>query len=121
MDLLLIGLISCVDDEVVELFYRQSYDLVNLLKRFKLFVERGDERCVFETDRNNRVVTLTIVSIQLKGPVNKLQSNQMKLHISNIKPLKHLLSAKQVRSLQDLPQDSIINVIVLRFDCYHKP
>ena len=113
MDLPHIVLIAAVDDEVLELFYRQTYDLVQLLQLFKPFVERVDERCVSETDLYNLVVTLSIVSIDLKDPVNQLQSNQMILRISSIKLHKHLLSAKHVRSLQDLPQDSIFNLGVL--------
>ena len=107
-----IVLIAAVD-EVLELFYRQTYDLVQLLQLLKPFVERVDERCVSETELYNLVVTLSIVSIDLKDPVNQLQSNQMILRISSIKLHKHLLSAKHVRSLQDLPQDSIFNLGVL--------
>ena len=113
VDLPHIVLIAAVDDEVLELFYRQTYDLVQLLQLLKPFVERVDERCVSETELYNLVVTLSIVSIDLKDPVNQLQSNQMILRISSIKLHKHLLSAKHVRSLQDLPQDSIFNLGVL--------
>ena len=113
VDLPHIVLIAVVDDEVLELFHRQTYNLVLFLQLLKPFVERVDERCVFETDLDNLVVTLSIVSIDLKDPVNQLQSNQMILRISRIKLHKHLLSAKHVRSLQDLPQDMIINLCVL--------
>ena len=113
VDLPHIVLIAAADDEVLELFYRQTYDLVLLLQLLKPFVERVDERCVSETELYNLVVTLSIVSIDLKDPVNQLQSNQMILRISSIKLHKHLLSAKHVRSLQDLPQDSIFNLGVL--------
>ena len=72
MDLPHIVLIAAVDDEVLELFYRQTYDLVLLLQRLKPVVERVDETYVSETDLHNLVVTLSIVSIYLKHPVNQL-------------------------------------------------
>jgi len=99
VDLPHIVLIAVVDDEVLELFHRQTYNLVLFLQLLEPIIERLDESCVFETDVNNLVVTLSIVSIDLKDPVNQLQSNQMILRISRIKLHKHLLSAKHVWSL----------------------